>query len=680
MSLGFLVPAFLLGLVAIGVPILIHLRQREQRDPIRFPSLMFLSRITQRTAERRRITNRWLLLLRALAVAGLVLAFARPFLEREPDLLLASRRRALVIALDRSMSMGYAGVWERALDSIRAAVGSLGAGERAGIVSFDESAEVVVPLTEDRAAFDAALARLEPGSGGTRLASGLRMARDLVAAARDEAVEVLLVSDLQRQSLQGLEAVDPLPGATLRVVPVGALEPANARVVSATVDRTVSGRQATLQAGARVATEGGSGPRRVRATLVVNDRELATTDAVLPPNGITSIAFPPVRVPDAAASAVVRLESDDLAADDQYRFTLGGPAGVPVLLVLPPGVSGDQLLYLERALGISRSPSFVVQVRRGAPSAADLARASVVVAADLAPLAGRGAALEAFVERGGGLLAFAGQRTGGNAVREPWLPGAVGRVVDRTTDRGGRLGWVQADHPIFDPFRDAVTSDFGSARFFRYREVEVDSTATTLARFDDGKPALVERRIGSGRALLWASASDAVWSDLPLQPVFLPLVHRLVGYASRAGDDKASWELGEVASLPASGEQLAVTTPAGAIQRLDPDTVARSVALSEVGYYQVRAGGVAEPILTLAVNPRAVESDLTAAAPGEVTALIRTGSDSSAAAPTPLTAVEQEARQRWWGWLLALVLALLAAETWYAGRLSPRSVPKGGTP
>ena len=53
-----------------------------------------------------------------------------------------------------------------------------------------------------------------------------------------------------------------------------------------------------------------------------------------------------------------------------------------------------------------------------------------------------------------------------------------------------------------------------------------------LARFDGGAPALLERRVGSGRVLLWASTLDLSWSDLPLKPVFLPFVHR-VGAAPR---------------------------------------------------------------------------------------------------------------------------------------------------
>jgi hypothetical protein len=390
-----------------------------------------------------------------------------------------------------------------------------------------------------------------------------------------------------------------------------------------------------------------------------------------------------VLVPDGDVSASVRLAADSLPADDVYRFGLGGPAGVRVILLAPSGIPGDELLYLEHALAISRAPAFVVEIRRGAPSARDLERAVAVVAADLAPLAPAAGLLADFVGRGGGLVAFAGARTGARLER-PWLPVRVGAVVDRTRDRGATIGWIQADHSLFEPFREAVASDFGAARYFRYRELVPDSAAVTLARFDDGRPALVEGRHGRGRVLVIAAPADAVWSDLPLQPVFLPLVHRLVAYAGNVGDDRRAWEIGDVATLPGTGAELVIREPDGEVRRMPADTSARTLALGEAGFYEVRSADPGQRALaTLAVNPPAAESDLSAAGPEEVTALFRPPADSGAVSgePVVLAAGEQEAVQSWWLWLLLGALVVLAGEGWYAGRLSggPKVNGGGGT-
>lgn len=57
MGPAFLVPAFLAGVAALAVPIVLHLRDREEGRSIRFPSLMFLERLPIHTARWQRITE-----------------------------------------------------------------------------------------------------------------------------------------------------------------------------------------------------------------------------------------------------------------------------------------------------------------------------------------------------------------------------------------------------------------------------------------------------------------------------------------------------------------------------------------------------------------------------------------------------------------------------------------------
>ena len=85
MSLAFLVPLFLLGIAGVVVPILIHLTRRQRRNVVRFPALMFLEKIPYQEQRRRRVQHWFLLLLRALALAVLAMAFARPCLLYTSD-------------------------------------------------------------------------------------------------------------------------------------------------------------------------------------------------------------------------------------------------------------------------------------------------------------------------------------------------------------------------------------------------------------------------------------------------------------------------------------------------------------------------------------------------------------------------------------------------------------------
>ena len=69
--MSFLAPLFFVGLAAIAIPVLIHLIQRERKEVVYVPSLMFLRKIPYQSVQRRRVHNWLLLLLRvALPVIG----------------------------------------------------------------------------------------------------------------------------------------------------------------------------------------------------------------------------------------------------------------------------------------------------------------------------------------------------------------------------------------------------------------------------------------------------------------------------------------------------------------------------------------------------------------------------------------------------------------------------------
>src|SRR4029453_17986666 len=133
----FLAPIFLAGLAAIAIPILVHLIQRERKEIVEFPSLMFIRRIPYQSVERRRIHNWLLLLLRAAAILLVVAAFARPFFRVDPvKAAEASGAREMVILLDRSASMGYGDRWDRARDEAKKAVRTLSGADQATLVLF----------------------------------------------------------------------------------------------------------------------------------------------------------------------------------------------------------------------------------------------------------------------------------------------------------------------------------------------------------------------------------------------------------------------------------------------------------------------------------------------------------------------------------------------------------------
>ncbi len=663
--LAFLVPAFLAGLAALAIPVYVHLRHRERKEPVRFPSLMFLRRIPFREVRRQQIHQWPLFLLRVLAVALLVFAFARPFLRGRDAPIVApgAQGRELVILLDRSASMGYGSHWARAQDAARRAVNGMGRDDRASLVLFDQGASVNTRPTSDRTLLLAAIDAASPGAATTRYAPALRAAGELLTGTHLPRREAVLISDFQRTGWRG-DDLEPLPeGTVLSRVSVGRDSASNLAIVSA--DLTASPQGVVVRA--RVAGSGLVAPMRTRAVLELDGRPAGTRDVAIEADGIVTVTFDPASVGTAGARGVVRIEPvDSLAIDDVYRFMASGERPLRVLLIQ----SATAAPFLRRALGISRTPQVNLQVR---PSlrAEDLAVSDVVILDDVPfPVGETGRRLEESVRAGGGLIIVVGGATG--AWPQSLLPSRPGTMVDRSATGGLRLGAIRRDHPLFEPFRGARSGDFGAARIWRYRPIASDSLEV-LGRHDDGSAALAERKAGRGRILIWASALDNVWSDVPLQPVFLPLIHQVAQYAAGWVERSPAWSVGEVATVavtPGQGAQLLVLAPDGDRVRREARNGTLAVSLEENGFYEVREGRSGGRLLAVvAANPPAEETRLDAFDPDDLR--LATGAvDSAGARPdvSTLTPAETEKQQGLWWYLLAGVTLLLGVEMLLANR------------
>lgn len=663
MGFGFLVPFFLAGLAALAIPVVIHLTRRQNRPPVPFPSLMFLQRQPEPTTRRRQVRNWPLLLLRCLALALLAAAFARPFLAGDPADLSASEtgRRDVVVLLDRSGSMAYQGQWARASAAVRGVLDRLGPEDRATLVLFDTESAAATPATGDRGLLDAALANARPGARATRYVPALRHAERLLAGSGYPRREVVLVSDFQRAGWEreaGEIASVRLPhGTVLTPVPVGDGTPRNAALASAVLRRTREAGRERASVAARL--QGVATP--VPVTLEIDGRPVATRTATPDDGGGATVEFDALTLPTRrAARGTLRIPADALPVDDRFDFTLAPDPRRPVLLATGSGRS----VYLQRALAIGDDPGFAVEIRpAGGLGNGDLAGRSVVVL-DGAPFpeGEAGQRLRAWIEAGGGVVMILGDGSVGA------LEG-VGRTVDRSAGGGTALGHLDLGHPVLEPFSAPHSGDFGTARVFRYRAVDAGGLDAVLARFADGGVALGERRLGRGRVLLWTSALDGRWNDLPLQPVFLPLVHQMVGYAAGAGANQPWFTVGdpvEPAGLAGGARPTLALSPSGARVALREGA---PLTVDEPGFWTLREQDSGAGAVPVAVNADRSESDLARFDPRELVGAV--GFARDARTPEAAAAVSREERERqqsaWW-YLIAGALLLLGAETFLANR------------
>jgi hypothetical protein len=674
--MSFIAPLFFLALAGLAIPVLLHLTQREKKQIVRFPSLMFVRRIPYQSVRRRKIHNWLLLAMRLTALALIILAFARPLIGRTDAATPAGAgAREVVVLLDTSYSMGFGDRWERARAAAHEQIGRIGGADRGSVVLFSSGAEIAVRSAVERSGLTAAVAAAKPGAGSTRYAPALKVAGSILADSTLPRREVILISDFQRGGWRGEEGARLPQGSILTPVPVtGSEDKSNVSVTAVSLARSTFSNQE------RVAVTAGLTNRSQRAvtggtiTLEFDGIKHGTQPVNLEPGASGSVAFEPVTVRSRNTRGTVKVSDDALVTDNAFHFVIS-PAEPVRVTVIDRG-SAAAGLFLSRALSVGEAPRFETVTRQAdAVSEADLRQSAVVVLNDVAVAAPLARRLKGYVEQGGGLFVAAGQRASWPGDVD-LLPGSIGNAVDRTRGDAARVSAPDYSHPIFEPFRAPRSGNFSSVPVYGYRSVTAVPDAQVMAKFDGIAPAVMERRVGSGRVVLWASTLDNTWSDLPTKGVFLPFIHRSMRHLSQYTEPRPWLTVGQVldassAPIPkADAAQRVVLTPSGRRVPLQ-DEGSDVMELGEQGFYELR-GPNNQNAVVVAANVDAAEADLTPMDPKEIVAIATGGPGDAGGGGTgvPLTPEAQEKNQRLWWYLLIAGSLMLGAETVLSNRMA----------
>lgn len=667
--MSFLSPFFLLGALAAAVPILLHLRRRERRNVIVFPSLMFLRGSPPPDASRRRLDNLLLLALRVGVVLLLAFAFARPVLERVlPEGFLAGGRD-VVLVLDISPSMN---VGDR-IDAMRTAalreLEALGGGDRAAIVAFSDRAAALTDLTGDHGLLQGVLRNVATSGGATRYAPALHLASRLLADGQRSHGTIVLIGDLQNVGWSPAENGVLPAGTELRVVPVGG--------EAAQVDRpTAVGFTSAIRVDRELASVELRSPAQREWVLEVDGREAGRAAGE---GGVAT--FPALPLPERPVRARIPLATG--GPDDAMRLVLERHPLPEVAVVRPAGSGGDG--FLTTALRASDSPPIKATVWRGAlPPDRDLAGIPVLVLDGVSVGSGDAERLLQWVQNGGGLVLSPGPDA--SDLPAPLASAAGlsrGSEVQRAT---GTIASVDASHPAFAGARRSAAASLPGTSVFRYHRLSPASNGEVLVRADDGSPLLLEQPLGRGRILTWASTFDDRWNALVRHPGFVPLAHGIVLRAMGAEPPPPWLESGEAVDLaaliaarsvrgtpPADGEVLTLALPNGDREEVAVAGGSAVARLSLPGFYEVRRGRGSESALVLAVNVPAAEWNLERLMPDDVAQSVVAEEEMSPqrAVLSPVQAREDvEREQRLWWWALLAAGLMLAAEGALANRLA----------
>ncbi len=665
--MSFLTPILLAGGAAFLIPLIIHLLNRRRIVTIPWGAMHLLHEVLKQKKSRMQI-EQWLLLLIRIAIPiVLALCLARPVLNALRQLP-GFGKSSLIVLLDDSFSMrAPSSTGSTAIEQARAdltrVLESLPRGSDAQVLRIGGRPRPLQgspATTLDLLASE--LTDVSAAQGPVSLQDSLQAALAAAQKAVNTGKEILIVSDFQKSDWEPLltgaslpaiaswrsEEEASRPALTLYQIPAQLSE--NLAIAAADLSAQLVAPGQTVALKLRLQNHGQRPWQDVPVHLEADGARLRSARISIPPAGEASLYFTHAFDTLGDHALTVRLEGDSFTDDNVFHSVLQVRDQLPVVLIEgSPGSSAlaGSLDFLNLALTPHRGAAIpnlrdlivtrTVEAKRLKES--DLAGARVAVVGGLQrPIGSLFQILRRFAENGGGVLLLPAesadpaqwQRELGQEAAF-WPATVTSQAHIENIDFPARLQSARFTHPALIYFNDPRAGRLPDGEIQHWWKLEPQGQdARVIASLDRAVPLLVERPLGRGLAIQSAIPFRPGWSNLPLQPWFVPLAQRLTAWLATQDTESSAYLVGSapVLALDASQTQqsLVLTDPFGEKQDLNATGETLTLPpLMQAGLWQWQPAGSSfnDPKSTrrIAVNLDPAESDLAVLSAAEMSDL-----------------------------------------------------------
>jgi len=594
--MSFLGAGFLLALPLIAAPLLLHLFDRRRNDEIQWAAMQFLMAAATRKTSSRRLKHWLLLLLRTLAVAALVFAFARPLIHG--GWLGGSQRSETIVIIDNSMSMTRRAddetMIQRAIQRAERELTQLKTGDRVRLMTtapYPAWHQAGSMRSDDHSQdwIASQLESVQPTLGKSDLLAALFTAvqadADVLATSR----RIVVLSDGQaadwrlsdealwdgfRQTLS--QAAIP---TQLELVELQTDGPSkgNVAIDGISANRTLVGIDQPVTLSAQIhnygATSVASRPVTWRVGGLQSDEDIID---LIESGESTQIQWTHSFSSPGIHAVTCQIESDDdVAADNSATIVIEVVDSVAVLIVEGTAELADtqqDAFFVRAALGWIGDQPLDAKAVYGPTTVAleqiaamDLTPFHAVIIPNLTALENKAIeALRQFVAAGGGVWVGLGARVDIDTFNQQWFadgnglaPLAIDRIVDeghRSDESAEHVGAANDEetnasqqrarttinpfgpaHPATKWLADIEQLDIGEVivdRRLRFVTSEHHDTSVVLS-LSNGQSLAVENFFGRGRVIVQAIPLRLQWSSLVRSQAFVVMVRDWIDYLAQ---------------------------------------------------------------------------------------------------------------------------------------------------
>lgn len=739
-------PALLAGAAAGSIPIIIHLLNKQRFKKVLWGAMHWLWASYQKSRRRLQIEQLLLLLIRVLLLVLLAFALARPALQEGIGLLSGRSSVHRIILIDNSYSMGQLvggnPIFSKARQMAVDLVEKLSLSDDVDVMLANSASDdLIATSSTTRQDLVNQIKAAQLSDGGTdmpkSIAAACRLLNDRKSKFRRE---IIIITDETRT---GWERADHSPRAVSgddeaaiskaygdargrpRILIArlhGNKDVENLTAARLEVDEKVVPTGVDTQLIGTIYNFSANPVKNVRVKLKVNGEEAASeTIGSISNEKPETVAFYHGFPEGGSHTVSIELDSDALPADNTAFLALDVENQMRVLCVdgqQRVGANSSEMDYFRQALAPSKTdeiksgkmPLYPEVISDSAFPEANLDLYRLIVLGNVALIPPEKIqALTNFVKRGGALWIFAGDRVDPSIYNKDLaelLPMPLGELVGTADPDGAKesISEKDADHPAVAKFKGIKGLTLSHLQVFRRFKfvagAQGDPAVRTVLAYESGEPAIVEKRIGSGRVMLVGTTADKAWNNWPAKNHYMPLMNFIALDLIQPAYIERNRMFGEkfVMQLPRNDlgavrrEGLRLTDPAGDSNNMEILTeqfLAESATIRKAGIYSTTIPGEHKRLLHFAANRNTEESDLTLIEDRELYSYIPAENDARKDKPAffgniitqsdlklagdDVKSVEEALKKtsgsrEIWRWLAGTVLCLLLVESFLARR------------
>ncbi len=534
----FIYPELLWALALLAVPIIIHLFYFRRFKKVYFSNVRFLKEIKEETSSRNKLKNFLILLMRLLAVAALIFAFAQPFLSSDDQQKVGAK--GVSIYIDNSFSMSAESNEESILQlgkkkaiEISEAYGEL---DKIQILTsdFEGRHQRFVSQEEARGLID----EINSGPSARNISSVINRAKQAMKTESFDHQIIYVISDFQKSITDVFEADS---NYTINFIPLQTIKESNVSIDSVYLESGVAMLNQSNTAKVVLHNYSSETAENVRLSMNNGTQEKPVGSFEIPAESTITVdaSFSPNRT--GWHESTMKITDYPIVFDDQYHFSYYVNEAVNILS-LNQGTSNKYLsAAFENIPYFKLNNMSVNQIKYD-----ELASNDLIVLNDLVKVSsGLTNELKQYVEAGGNVLIFPSVNADKNNYNDLLASLRSSQLDEYSTDKK-EVKTINTNEFIFDGVyenRQASNLKLPISKGQYQLNSFQNTVQSTLLSYRDGTPYLLKNKLDKGYVYLSAAPLNRDINDLVNNAeIFVPMVYKMA--LSNAEGGKVAYTIG----------------------------------------------------------------------------------------------------------------------------------------